>query len=99
MTTRERLRAKYMNAITRLASSLEGDGLHERALSWYLKALNTDPLVETFCQGLMRCYQALGREAEAIDAYLRLRQMLSTTLGVKPAQATERLYRAIAAER
>jgi ATP/maltotriose-dependent transcriptional regulator MalT/DNA-binding SARP family transcriptional activator len=99
MTTRERLRAKYMIAMTRLAGSLEDDGLHERALSWYLKGLTADPLVETFYQGLMRCYQALGREAEGIDAYLRLRQMLATTLGVKPAPATERLYRAIAAQR
>lgn len=99
ITTRERLRAKYMNAMTRVAGSLEDDSLYERALNWYLKGLSADPLIETFYQGLMRCYQALGREAEAIDAYLRLRQMLATTLGVKPAPATERLYRSLVAER
>ena len=99
MATRERLRAKYMNAMTRLAGGLEADGVYEAALSWYLKGLSADPLVENFYQGLMRCYQALGRDTEAVDAYLRLRQMLSTMLGLKPAAATERLYRSICAER
>ena len=46
----------------------------------------------------MRCYKKLGRRAEAVNAYRRLERMLSITLGLKPAAATERLYQSIRAE-
>jgi pentatricopeptide repeat protein len=61
----------------------------------YLRGIEADPIVEAFHQGLMRCYQRLGRYTEAISAYRRLRQVLSVVLGVSPSEQSEMLYRAI----
>jgi DNA-binding SARP family transcriptional activator len=61
----------------------------------YLRGLDADAAVEAFYQGLMRCYQGLGRCSEGISAYLRLRQVLSVTLGLAPSSASERLYQAL----
>ena len=58
----------------------------------YLRGLDADAAVESFYQGLMRCYQRLGRRSEGISSYLRLRQVLSVTLGLAPSPASERLY-------
>ena len=60
----------------------------------YLRGLDADPVVETFHQGLMRCYQRLGRHAEAISAYRRMRQVLSVVLGVSPSEDSRSLYHA-----
>ena len=43
----------------------------------------------------MRAYGRLDRLPEAIGTYRRLRQLLSVTLGVQPAPASEQLYRTL----
>ncbi|MBX9965042.1 MAG: bacterial transcriptional activator domain-containing protein, partial [Burkholderiales bacterium] len=52
-------------------------------------------LAESFHQGLMRCYQALGRHAEGMSVYRRLRQTLSLTLGIVPSERSQALARAL----
>ena len=64
----------------------------DAAIAAYQRGLEVDPIVEPFYQGLMRCYQHMGRDSEAISAYRRLRQVLSITLSLKPSAASERLY-------
>jgi DNA-binding SARP family transcriptional activator len=55
-------------------------------------------MMEAFYQGLMRCYQRLGRRSEGISAYQRLRQVLSVTMGLTPSPSSEKLFQALRTE-
>jgi LuxR family transcriptional regulator, maltose regulon positive regulatory protein len=61
----------------------------------YQRGLDADDLAEAFYQGLMRCHAAAGRTADATATYLRLKQLLSVTFGLKPSATTERLYQSL----
>jgi DNA-binding SARP family transcriptional activator len=93
--TRERLRGKFIQAVVSAAEEHERDGRWGEAIACYLRGVDADNLVETFYQGLMRCYDQLHRRTEAVSAYRRLRQVLSVTLGVAPSPATEQLYNSL----
>ena len=41
----------------------------------------------------MICLREQGQRAEACEVFRRCRQILSVTLGVKPAEVTEAVYR------
>ena len=88
---RERLRAKFVRLVESVACAEEATGQWEKAIGHYLNGLDADDLVEAFHLGLMRCYQALGRPAEAMTTYRRLRQTLSVVLGITPSPAAEAL--------
>ncbi|HTS52571.1 MAG TPA: BTAD domain-containing putative transcriptional regulator [Burkholderiales bacterium] len=92
---RERLRGKFIHLLATHGRSLEAGGDTAGAIDLYLRGVDADPIVEVFHQGLMRCYQALGRHTEAISAYRRLRQTLSVVLGVAPSPESQALYRGI----
>ena len=91
LKVRERLRAKFVRLVESVAHAEEAAGQLEKAMAHYLKGLEADELVEAFHIGLMRCYRALGRPAEAMTTYRRLRQTLSVVLGIKPSPAAETL--------
>jgi DNA-binding SARP family transcriptional activator len=93
--TRERLRSKFVRLIEAVAQEEENAGNLDKAIILYLKGLEADDLVEPFYQGLMRCYRAQGRHAEAMSAYRRLRQLLSVVLGIAPSEATQSLARSL----
>ena len=88
---RERLRGKFVRLVESVARADEAAGHWEGAMAHYLKGLEADDLVEAFHLGLMRCYRALDRPAEAMITYRRLRQTLSVVLGIKPSPAAEAL--------
>ncbi len=92
---RERLRGKFIHLLATHGRSLEAGGDTAGAIDLYLRGVDADPIVEAFYQGLMRCYQALGRHTEAISVYRRLRQTLSVVLGVVPSPQSQELYRTI----
>lgn len=89
---RERLRAKFVQVVGKRGASLETAGSYEQAIELYARGIEADSLIETFYQGLMRCYDRLDRRTEAVSVYRRLRQTLSVTLGVPPSSATQRLF-------
>lgn len=89
---RERLRARYVAHVEQLGSSFESAGQWDRAAAWYQRGIDADPLMESFHQGVIRCYARTGRKAEALSAYRRLRQTLSVVLGIAPSAATRALY-------
>jgi DNA-binding SARP family transcriptional activator len=93
LTPRERLRGKFVQALVKLGRHLESRQRYEESIAWYLRGLGTDPMVEAFYQGLMRCYEKLDRRPEAIGVYRRLKQTLSVSLGLRPSATTERLCR------
>jgi LuxR family transcriptional regulator, maltose regulon positive regulatory protein len=92
---RERLRGKFIHLLATHGHSLEADGDMAAAIRLYLRGVDADPIVEVFHQGLMRCYQRLGRHTEAISAYRRMRQTLSVVLSVSPSAESQSLYQAV----
>ena len=92
---RERLRSKFVRLVEAVGLEEEGAGRWEQAIVLYSKGLEADDLVEPFYQGLMRCYRSLGRHAEAMTAFRRLRQLLSVVLGIAPSESTQAMARAL----
>src|SRR5262249_30562283 len=92
VSARERLRGKFIHALSSLGMKLEARGDTLAAADCYLRGIEADPVVESSYQGLMRCYEKLGKRTEAFSAYRRLKQTLSVVLGVPPSAATQQLF-------
>jgi LuxR family maltose regulon positive regulatory protein len=92
-STREKLRARYLELVSSAARRFEQEGRHEEALDLYRRGIEADELAEAFHQGLMRCHHQVGRTPEALDAYRRMRELLARVHGIQPSPATEELYR------
>jgi DNA-binding SARP family transcriptional activator len=97
VSTRERLRRKFLKAVETLGYDLEQQQLWEQASRHYARALDADPIAEVFYQGLMRCQFRMGQITEGVSTFRRLRQMLSVSLGVTPSPESEMLHRALLA--
>ncbi len=95
ISCRERLRSKFLRILTAHSEKLRRSGEYAVAASLYEKALEVDDLAEECYQGLMLCYQALGRRAEALAVYQRCYSTLTGVLGVEPSARTEALRRAL----
>ena len=93
---RERLRAHYMSMAERLGTLLEQDGDWLGAVDCYLRAIEVEPVAESFYRRLMNAYARLGRRPEALAVYQRCRQSLLTRQGVSPTQETQALYQQLA---
>jgi ATP/maltotriose-dependent transcriptional regulator MalT/DNA-binding SARP family transcriptional activator len=92
---RERLRTRFVSAAVAAAEEAEHAGRMEEALACYRRGLEADELVEEFHRGLMRCALALGRPADGIAAYRRLKRLLSVVMGIAPSRETEALADAL----
>jgi LuxR family maltose regulon positive regulatory protein len=92
---RERLRSLFMRRVLTVARQLQESGNTDRAITYYARGVEVDPLAEAFYQGLMRCYLDRGRVAEGLAAYRQLRQTLSVTLGVMPSAGSEALHQSL----
>ncbi len=92
LSTRERLRGKFVSCIGALGRCSEEGGDLPQAIDCYRRGTEADDLVEAFYQGLMRCYGALGMRTEGIMAYRRLRENLSVIRGTLPSPESETLY-------
>ena len=55
-------------------------------------AVAADPLDESARRAVLRAHLAAGRTAQALAGYEELRELLADTLGVDPAEETQRLY-------
>ncbi|MEX0959819.1 MAG: BTAD domain-containing putative transcriptional regulator [Burkholderiales bacterium] len=92
---RERLRGKFTRLVETVGARLEAAGDWEQAIDCYRRGLAADELGESFYQGLMRCYRALGRSAEAMSEYRRMRHLLSVVLGIAPSNVSQSLARTL----
>src|SRR5262245_18955311 len=95
VTTRERLKSRFIHALGVETARLEREGRFDLAIECYLRGIDADPVIEPFYQGLMRCYAATGRRAEAVAAYRRVKQILSLALSLKPSPMTEKLHQSL----
>ncbi|MBX9965305.1 MAG: hypothetical protein K2Y35_19760, partial [Burkholderiales bacterium] len=64
---REGLRNRFIRLVEETGAAAEEENAWEDAIVWYRRGLEADELAESFHQGLMRCYQALGRHAEGMS--------------------------------
>ena len=85
---REHLRGKFMRVVGKLARYWEEREEWERAFDYYERGVDADNLSEGFYRHMMLCLQALGREAEAVEVYERLRAVLSASLKLSPSAET-----------
>lgn len=91
----ERQRSRMLRFTLAVGEYWEKASDWEQAIQVYRKGLEIDPLVESFYQGLMRCYESLGRPSEALAAYERCRKVLGEGLNVMPGAETVKLYKHI----
>ncbi len=83
-------RARLLAAEAALAAGQPGDAAAEAE-----RILDHDPFDEAALRALMRAHAAVGRPASALAAYARVRERLTTDLGVDPSRETEELHTAI----
>jgi ATP/maltotriose-dependent transcriptional regulator MalT/DNA-binding SARP family transcriptional activator len=81
---REKLHHDFNRLICTQAAALESQDGHAEALEWYARGLERDDLVEAMYQGIMRCHLHLGRRADALATFQRLRRTLSSKLRTSP---------------
>lgn len=95
ISLRERLRSKYLRAVSLLGDIHEQSGKYAKAVEVYERGLDVDDLAEEFYQRLMECYHRMGRQAEVVKVYQRCRDTLAASLGIEPGSETGSLYRNI----
>ncbi len=94
---REHLKSKIISLLSKAGSHYERTGQWNKALGYFNKGLEMDSLLEGFYREIMRCHLHLGQKPEAIKAYSRCRDILSSVMGITPSSMTEELYRQIIA--
>jgi LuxR family maltose regulon positive regulatory protein len=92
---RDKLQQKMLRQLESAALAMAQGGQSAEAVATYRKALKIAPGAEFLHVGLMQCYQAMGRSAEAIAVYEECRAMLREHSGVSPSAQTEALARAL----
>lgn len=95
LAERERMRARYLAALERLAVLLGDRGDHAQAIDYAERLLQYDPLHEEACRLLMRLYHASGQQARALQTYHHCSATLERELGVAPSTATRDAYAAL----
>ncbi len=93
----ERLRSRMIRFTLAVGTYWEQAAAWEEAIHTYRKGLETDPLIESFYQGLMRCYEQQHKPSEALATYERCREVLGKGLNVMPGADTVKLYKDIRA--
>lgn len=95
LSQRERLRDRFIMAISRLGQHLEERGETDEAISCYNRGIETDELAERLYQRLMLCHRRTGNRTEAIRTYRRLKTLLTSHLGIEPSRETEAIYKSV----
>lgn len=97
LSTRERLRNKFLRAVGNLARYWEEVRRWDQVARLYARGLKADTLAEGFYRRLMLCYRELGRHAEAIEVYDSCRHALSAECDATPSPETTAIYQSVVA--
>lgn len=92
VSERERLRALFVENISKLARHFEQAEGNAEALELFRKAVRIDAHVEAFYQGMMRCHSKLNQVAEGLAVYERLRRVLLSQWKTEPSAASKKLF-------
>lgn len=93
LTAREGLHTQVLRQIKKTAAHFESFKQWKQATASYERGLNIDPLMESFYRGVIRCFEKMGRRAEALVVYQRCCMILKTTLDISPSAKTQALSR------
>ena len=89
------MRSKFLRAVGFLGRFREKKGEWAEAIACYRRGVEVDELAEEFYQRMMICHHRNGQVAEAVAAYNRCRQTLSSMLGIAPSPETEAIRKRI----
>ncbi len=89
---REGLRLRFIRHTVALAQSIENED-SQTAIQCYQRLLEIDSLIEEAYQGLIRCYQTQGRQAEARACYEKCVTIFASTSGSSPSSSTTDLIK------
>jgi DNA-binding SARP family transcriptional activator len=92
---RERLLARYLSAATDLANRFVQHGALPEAIACCEQVIRRDRCYEEAYQVLMQAHARSGSRSQAIRAYTRCAQTLTTELGIEPLPETTLLYQRI----
>ena len=92
---REQLHRACLQGLHRLATLLEQEGEHERALPYAWRQVELAPLDERAHRQVMRLLAHSGRGGEALAQYAACREILQKELGAAPSAETAGLYEQI----
>ncbi len=95
LSLRERLRSKLLRHVSEAGRAWETIGEWDRAIRYYRKGLEIDPLMETLYQRLMLCFRHTGCISEALATYHRCRAILAEQFRIEPARATREVYNSL----
>lgn len=95
LSTRDRLRLKFLNTVERLCDLYEASGQDDRLLELCRRGAELDELAEDIYYRYIRCCLRLGRSPEAMDAYARLERAMQAALGLRPSPRTAALLHSL----
>ena len=95
---REKLKSRFLRGVSFLGRNLEKIGEREKAVSYYMQALEIDHLVEEFYQRLMICYHRMDRNADAVLVFRRCLKNFDKALKISPSTQTRALYKNLLAK-
>ena len=90
--TADRLRAQYLEQLSRAAESAMLQNNYREAAKLYARGLAEDSFNEQLASGLMECYRRLQDYAHAAELYQNLKRHLKEELGTEPLESTKELY-------
>lgn len=96
---RRELKNNYLQILMKLGRFFEMKGAVYKAISWYSKAMQADPLLEEACQRLMVLYAQKGKSNQAIQTYEQCRLALRDEIETEPEPLTRELYQSIVRNR
>ena len=92
LSARDKLHSLFLRHIEQVGEFFLQAGQPQKAIMLYQKGLEVDELAEQLYQQLMRCYQQLGRNAEGISVYQRLRETFRANVGIEPSLEADAIY-------
>lgn len=92
LVERERLRARYLSLLARLADCYFTAGDYAAALRRALRLLSHDGCREDAHRLVMRCYARMGERAQALRQYQICRRILAEEYNALPEPTTEALF-------
>jgi DNA-binding SARP family transcriptional activator len=95
---RERLRARYLTLLCRIADYAYQAADYEVCLSYALRLLTSDPCREDAHRLAMRCYVRLGERSQALRQYGLCQEMLQREFDACPEPSTTALYHQVRLE-
>jgi DNA-binding SARP family transcriptional activator len=92
LSTRERLRRKFLREITARGQYFTQQANYLAATKYYERGLEIDPFAEDYYQLLMQCYLKQGRPAKAAALYQNCYKIFQQQLGVEPGKELQEMY-------